>query len=283
MEKEPLVTVIMSAYNAEDHIESAVRSIMSQTYKNLEILICDDCSKDKTFGILTDLAAEDNRISIIHNEMNLKLPKSLNKLIDMAKGEFIARMDADDVSLPERIEKEVLFLLEHTDYSIVGTNAYRVLQNRIVGQFFVPTKNHDIQILKNYLAVFIHPSVLIRTEVLKKYKYNESYSYTQDFELWQRLLKENKGANLRQKLLYYRVEASQNKQKIHLQSILKARALIENDVDVFSFSARKVKSVSAKIPLSTHLFLTNRVITFPLFLFGFYYLYYTIVRRYIKL
>ena len=107
---KPLVSVIIPCYNAEKYVEEAIRSIMTQTYSNLEIIVTDDCSSDNTLMILETLAAEDSRIKVIKNEKNLKIVKSLNNMIEVAQGKYIARMDADDISLPERIEKQVSFL-----------------------------------------------------------------------------------------------------------------------------------------------------------------------------
>lgn len=101
-----LVSVIMSVYNSEKYVEEFVRSIMKHSYSNLEVLIADDCSTDNSYEIL------------------LKLAKTLNKLIKLAKGKYIARMDSDDIALPERIEKQVYFLENNYDIDFCGTNAF---------------------------------------------------------------------------------------------------------------------------------------------------------------
>ena len=98
----PLISVIIPCYNAEKYVEQAVRSIMNQTYKNQEILCTDDCSIDSTLSILERLATEDSRIRIIRHTENKKLIFTLNELVQESKGDYIARMDADDISLPQR-------------------------------------------------------------------------------------------------------------------------------------------------------------------------------------
>src|SRR5436190_1597301 len=118
----PLVTVLLPCYNGELYIEEAVRSMMNQTYSNLEILIIDDFSSDNSNSILTRLATEDKRIRLVRNESNLKLIKTLNKGLGLATGIYIARMDADDISLPERIEKQMNFMLANPDMDLCGTN-----------------------------------------------------------------------------------------------------------------------------------------------------------------
>ena len=118
---QPLVSVLIPCYNVERYVVEAVGSISNQTYKNLEIIAINDCSTDRTGELLMQLAREDSRIRVVTNEVNLKLIQTLNKGIGMCNGEYIARMDADDISLPTRIEKEVRFLEENNDHVIVCT------------------------------------------------------------------------------------------------------------------------------------------------------------------
>jgi len=121
MSQNSLVSVLIPCYNCEEYVEEAVMSIIKQTYPNLEILVIDDGSTDNTGNILKILAKEDPRIIYIKNEENLKLIATLNKGLNLCKGKYIARMDADDISLPTRIEKQVNFLEAHPEIGIVGT------------------------------------------------------------------------------------------------------------------------------------------------------------------
>lgn len=209
MQDKPLVSVVIPCYNAEKYVEMAIRSIMNQTYTNLEILIIDDCSKDSTYEILENLAKYDKRIILEKNEQNLKIVKTLNKLVLKANGKYIARMDADDISAPNRIEKQVNFLESNKDYGICGTNAWRInCNNRMIGKSLLPTEDNEIKIVSDFFCVFYHPSVMIRSELYKKNLYREEYLYAEDMELWQRLLKVTKGKNLKEKLFYYRIISS---------------------------------------------------------------------------
>ena len=117
-----LVSIIMGVYNEEKTLERCLDSIIAQTYDNWELIVCDDCSDDGTVGILEKYIKKDNRIKLLRNEKNIRLAASLNKCLDAAKGEYIARMDADDISLPNRLEKQVKFLEEHEDIDCVGSN-----------------------------------------------------------------------------------------------------------------------------------------------------------------
>lgn len=202
----PLVSVIIPCYNAEKYVEQAVRSIMNQTYKNLEILITDDCSTDSSFEILQKLAEEDARIKLFKNEQNQKIVRTLNALVERANGKYIARMDADDISLPKRIEKQVCFMEAHPDIAICGTNAWHIDDNnRIFARSHLPCKNSDIQIFKFFLNPFYHPTVLCRKELLKNHRYDEKFLYAEDYELWLRVLTFFMGINLTDKLFCYRI------------------------------------------------------------------------------
>lgn len=118
--KNKLVSVIIPVYNVEQYVKEAIQSIQNQTYKNLEIIVIDDGSSDNTYKIVDKLAKFDNRIKLYKNAQNLKIVKTLNRALSLANGEYIARMDGDDISAPDRIEKKVKFLEENKEYDLVG-------------------------------------------------------------------------------------------------------------------------------------------------------------------
>lgn len=117
----PLIYVVMSCYNREKYVVEAIESILNQTYTNFEFIIIDDCSTDNTFEIVKEYAKKDNRILALKNDKNYCYVHSLNKGIEIAKGKYIARMDDDDISLPERFEKQVEFLEKNEDIIALGT------------------------------------------------------------------------------------------------------------------------------------------------------------------
>jgi glycosyltransferase involved in cell wall biosynthesis len=206
--EKPLVSVVISCYNSEKYVEIAIQSILDQTYRNLEIFITDDCSTDGTYTILEKLAAKDERIILLKNEKNLKLAKSLNNMIALAKGKYIARMDADDISMPRRIEKQVVVLETHPEYAMCGTNAWVIDEKgKKVKQRKSPLSNEEINIVKYYNCPFLHPTVLIRREIIQTIKYNEEFNVIQDYELWFRILSYYKAINLKEYLLEYRVHS----------------------------------------------------------------------------
>lgn len=123
------ISILMPTYNVETFVEEAVRSILSQTYQNFELIVVDDCSTDNTFTILQDLAEEDDRIILEHNEKNSKICVTLNKAWSLAKGDFIARMDGDDISMPERLSVLLSFLNDHPDIDLVGSQVISIRED----------------------------------------------------------------------------------------------------------------------------------------------------------
>ena len=117
----PMISVVMPVYNAEKYVAEAVESILQQTYTDFEFIIIDDCSTDNSYGILQTYAAKDIRIRLFKNDVNNKLPNTLNFGIAQSNGKYIARMDADDISLPERFAKQVEFMESHPEIGVCGT------------------------------------------------------------------------------------------------------------------------------------------------------------------
>jgi glycosyltransferase involved in cell wall biosynthesis len=204
---KPLVSIIMPVYNAESYIKEAIQSILNQTFTDFEFIIIDDGSTDNSLKIIKSF--KDNRIKIIKNKGNLGLIKTLNKGINLAQGRYIARMDADDIAMPERLEKQMAFLKENPDYGLVGTLA------EIIDEEGVSTgKIHDLPI--SYEAIksrilfqcpFVHPSVMGKIEVFKEFKYKENYPIAEDLFLWIEIISKYKVANINELLLKYRVHS----------------------------------------------------------------------------
>ena len=196
----PKVTVVMSVYNGEAHIHEAIGSILGQTMTDWEFLIVDDGSTDDTATILKHYASNDCRFKIVKNTNNIGLTKSLNRGIKLARGKYIARQDADDKSLPERLEKQVQFLEANTDYFLIGTD-YEIIDehSNIIGkpEIPVPINNHEIKAAISKYNTFVHSFVMFRNDVSRiGYFYDTGYKYSQDYELWTRILKHHNAYNL---------------------------------------------------------------------------------------
>lgn len=209
--EQPLVSIIMSVYNGEVFLQQAIDSILNQTYKNLQFIIVDDCSNESTKKIL--LSIKDERVEILYNIVQLGLTKNLNSCLAYCKGKYIARMDADDISLPYRIEKQVAFL-EHYNH-LAGTAGWIELideKGNIKGawdddrQYNSEKELAAIMPKKNVIA---HPTIMIRSNILKQYKYNESQKHSQDWDLWLRLFADGLMIKkVQEVLLQYRVHSS---------------------------------------------------------------------------
>lgn len=218
----PLVSVIIPCYNASKYVEQAVRSIMEQTYKNIEILVADDCSTDKTLEILERLSLDDSRIVVVRNEENLKIVKTLNKLVELATGKYIARMDADDISLPTRIQEQVSFLEKTPDYVMCGTNAFHIDEDDVeIGHSSLPLSYDENRFYLAYYSTFYHPTIMIRADIYKQNLYSDEFLYAEDYELWCRLIFQSriKAVNLEKKLFKYRLFNFQSSNVHHQEQI----------------------------------------------------------------
>ncbi len=207
---EPMVSVIMGAYNSQNYIGPAIDSILKQTYRNIEFIIIDDCSTDSTPDILKRYSQKDKRIRIVTNEFNRGLGYSLNLGVDMANGAYIARMDADDISAPKRFERQVAFLKKNTDVACVGTSARRIGNVKGLGKVFrvihSPQSHEDIQAWLLLGTPMFHPSVMFNAQIIKKLgiNYDPNFRRAQDYELWTRLVFLSKMRNIDEPLHAYR-------------------------------------------------------------------------------
>jgi len=201
------VSIIMPVYNGEKYLEAAIDSIRNQSYKNWELIVINDGSTDNTENIIGQYA--DNRLKYVKNEANLGLIPTLNKAINFCDGEYIARMDADDICEKDRLSKQVKFLDKHSSIAMCGTNAIVIDENgNKKGNIVNVSSNDYIQINLLFSVPIIHPSVMLRSQVLKNYRYDENYKHIEDYELWCRIADEHKICNLSSKLLEYRWHTS---------------------------------------------------------------------------
>lgn len=200
----PKVSVIMSCYNSEKYIADCISSVLKQTFSDFEFIIIDDNSTDESLNIIESF--DDNRIILIKNNTNVGLTQNLNKGIEISKGEYIARIDSDDVCFPDRFQTQIDFLEKNDDISVVGSNAIMIDEyNKIVGITDETLKPDDIR-NKCYLQnPLLHPSVMMRKQFISTNKYNELFKTCQDFELWVRTNKTYRFANIKKPLVFYRL------------------------------------------------------------------------------
>ncbi len=173
---QPLVSVIMAVYNAEEYLKRSIDSILNQTYQNLEFIIINDGSTDNSLEIIKRYVSRDKRIVLI-NQDNIGLTKSLNKAINLAKGKFIARQDADDESISHRIEKQYNILIKN-NLELVTARAFKnnkIIPNKIILKF------NRVEVFKTG-NIFIHGTFFANARIFKQIMYDENYKYAQDFK-----------------------------------------------------------------------------------------------------
>ncbi len=204
--KSPRITVLMSVYNDEKYLKKSIDSILNQTFKDFEFIIINDGSTDNTLGILKMYS--DPRIKLITNPEQIGLSKSLNKGSHLAKGQYIARQDSNDISSSERLEKQVNFLEAKPECGLVGSWSYIMDENdKIIDKLTLLTEHNDIVTMLLTENQFVHSSVMFRKDCTDKVGgYNEKLKYAQDYDLWLRISEHYNVANIAEFLQYWRYE-----------------------------------------------------------------------------
>lgn len=204
--QEKLVSIIMPVYNAEAHLKEAVESILNQDYRNIEFIIIDDGSTDNSSNIIDEYAKRDARIVVIRRE-NRGIAASLNEGVDRASGDYVARMDSDDIALKHRISTEVKFLEKNGEIDFCGSNVYI---NSFDNIRKYPLSGEDISKFLYFGNAFAHPTIMWKRGVVSSQGqlYDGTFA-AEDYELWTRLIGiGKKGANIEEPLLIYRVDGN---------------------------------------------------------------------------
>lgn len=205
---QPLISVIMPVYNAGNFLVEAIESILNQSYKNFEFIIVDDASIDNSWEILKFFKKKDKRIKIYKLKENVGVSQTMKFAIKKGRGKFLARMDADDISHPQRLEKELNYLLKTPETVAVGTQCYLIDKDgKTIGKKTFPTKFEDIY---KYIFTFIplqQPTLMInKTKLPKDFEYYyDSMDTAEEIELLFKLFQYGKVENLKENLHYYRL------------------------------------------------------------------------------
>jgi glycosyltransferase involved in cell wall biosynthesis len=231
------VSVLMSVHNEDDFLVRAIDSILNQTFRNFEFIIIDDGStNERTQAILRSI--RDERVLLVRNEKNIGLTRCLNRGLELAHRKYVARMDADDVSDPKRLECQLRFMEAHPDVGILGASA-RVIDHagREGHAERMPTSDLCIRWACLTSNPFSHSTVMLRKDVLERcrLKYDESFVAGQDYDLWTRALEQTKGANLDRILL---------SQRIHEKSV----SVALSDVQEASYMQIASRTISRNLP-----------------------------------
>ncbi len=237
LEEEPLVSVIIPCNNST-YLKECLRSVLKQSYSNLEVIVVDDGAKD-----CQDIAKQldDHRLKVVRNQHNKGIVYSLNKGISFANGRYIARIDADDHMLPDRLAKQVAYMEAHPECGIVG-GSHMVINSKgyPVCQVAYPETDAEIKFSRFFLNPLSHPTVTIRHSVLHHNKYRKTYPYCEDYDLWMRLAKQCKMHNLPDCVTEYRIhkdscstrnskEQKENSLKLVLNELWKTHIDVNDD------------------------------------------------------
>lgn len=202
----PAVSIVMAAYNEEQNIGRALESILAQTFTDWELIIIDDGSTDATTDVVRRYADKDSRLNLVCNANNLELSASLNKGIKLARADLIARADADDINLPERLSRQYEYMQAHEEVDVLGTGAYLLDETgRRVNAFSHPATHVELKNLPFLKIQFFHPSVMIRKRFFDTAGlYDPNYPNAEDKEMWLRGLSVGcRYANLPEPLIEY--------------------------------------------------------------------------------
>lgn len=232
----PELTVLMPVYNGATYLREAIESVLGQTYEDFELLVVDDGSTDETPVILDRVA--DPRLRVLRSPERLRLSGALNFGWESSRGNFIARMDADDICRPERFARQMDFLGTHTNIGICGTAIRRFGAggNDVVRY---PLAEEPVRAFALFNTPFSHPSVVLRRDLFDRFKlrFDGDYYPTEDYELWTRALRHFPGANLKEPLLEYRVHPESMTQADWGEMDEKATRIMGRELDLFGIAA----------------------------------------------
>lgn len=235
-----LVSVIMGIYNCEDTLKTAIDSILNQTFEDWEMIMCDDGSQDHTYEIASEYCSMyPEKIILLHNEKNMKLAASLNRCLDRATGKYIARMDADDISEKNRLEKQVNFLENNPQFDLVGTLMQSFDENglkHVVKIKQIPSRE-DLPVFNP----FHHATIMMKKSAYKAlngYTVSKRTSRMEDVDLWYRFFKAGyKGYNL-QKVLYYVREDKNAYKRRKLKYYIHAALIVHDGIKLLELSPK---------------------------------------------
>ena len=203
----PLISVLIPCHNAEKWLNAAIKSIRDQSHRELEILIYDDGSTDSTASIIQSAAKLDERIAPMSSPSNRGIVHALEAMLNVAKGSYIARMDADDISMPQRFQLQLQFM-DRGGYALCGT-WFREFGGGIPRDVRWHTSPEELRAAFLFQNTICHPTVLAKREVFEEFRYRDSYELSEDYDLFARSAARFQLANLPQVLLHYRRHATQ--------------------------------------------------------------------------
>lgn len=268
----PLVSIIMPVFNSERYLKLAIDSILDQTYENIELLIVDDGSTDKSVQIIRSFNS--SKIRFFQNEKNIGVSATRNKMINLSKGKYIALMDSDDISPKYRIEKQVNFLENNIQYGLIGGHYERFNDER----FFKKSKVHkhsliqeENQVKLNFLGSIAAPTAMFRASIVKinNLYFDVNLKIAEDYDFWRKIGLFTKVTNINEVLIYYRKHSNNtmNKKELaYVYTVIAIRKSFDNlgiqTFDIFSKN-QKIIDINSFFKLidSLEIFLENNKIS----------------------
>jgi glycosyltransferase involved in cell wall biosynthesis len=203
-QKPPRISLLVPVYNGEKYLREALDSLLAQTFGDFELLVIDDGSTDSSAEIVSSY--QDPRVRLERNERNLGLIATLNRGLELARGEFIARMDCDDVSFPNRLERQIRFMEDNPEVGVAGTWFEKVRDDGSSVMMKVPADDATIRFFMIFDNAFLHSSIIIRRNLLERFglRFDADFPYAEDYEFWVRCARHTRIANIPEALLRYR-------------------------------------------------------------------------------
>jgi glycosyltransferase involved in cell wall biosynthesis len=232
-------SILIPTYNNGKYLLECIGSILRQEYTNYEIIIIDDHSLDNTFDLLTHLSKIDSRIKYYKNKKNSKgIASALNYGITLCKGDYIARMDADDLMIGNRLTEQISYLKNNQEIGAVCSGMQLINQDDLFIRKSIGNSNMMInKLMLLFINVFFHPTMTIRKEIYLSYKYKKSYVYSEDYELWTRIIQKHNITSLPFIHISYKVDGSRKTSKEYYdnysQSII---TILSNQLDFYKIS-----------------------------------------------
>ena len=209
MSKSPLISVIMPVYNGEKYISAAIQSILAQTFSDFELIILNDGSTDRTIEIVSSF--HDSRVKVIDNSSNKGIIHSRNHAIHSSKGMYLANLDSDDIALPERFAKQLIFFEKNKEYSVVGSDVQLIDEHaKIIGEIKYSSFNRYIKENLFFYNCFAQSSTMIQKKHLDQLNeiYRNQHPLAEDYDLWVRMVEHNPMTNIQETLTQYRTSSS---------------------------------------------------------------------------
>lgn len=239
----PKISVVMPVYNGGKYLKEAIDSVLGQTFSDFEFIIINDCSTDNTESIIKSY--NDSRIKYIKNKKNLGVAESLNMGLEMAKGEYIARMDADDISLPKRFEIQIRFMGRHKNIAVCGGAIESFGEAH--GRAYNERSKGKTRVGFLFKSCLFHPTVMMRRDIIERehYRYDVHFDKVEDYELWTRILPKYDICSIRRVLLKYRVhsgQVTQNYSQIHKQLSFELKKKFLSNIGINTLQDEEIKA-----------------------------------------